>query len=626
MRIGLEATVLHLGAAVGGKAARRALREAQASCEQQEDVARRALFALGYDLVPTQYGPSDGRAPIIVFGDNIVLVERGDDVQFAELAAKAGRPDASALPAGFVVPRRPLQALAGRSPWRRLGALLEMERSELWTVFVYAGAIGLTTLATPIAVQTMFDIVAFGTLLQPLIVVAMILLAVLAFSGVLRVMEAIAVELIARRIFVRAATDFTHRIPLVDRNRMSAKELREKVTRFFDSAIAEKSAATVLLDGVTAVLQISVGLLLLAFYHPFLLAFDLALIVGIVLVVFPLGRHAVATAVLESKNKYKVAAWLQELASAPHAFGSATGLRHAEARADDLLANWLESRKDHFRIQLRQFGGMLALQIGASVGLLALGGALVIGGQLSLGQLVAAEVVMSVTVGSLAKIGKLFGKVYDLVAAVGKLGDVVDLPLRHDEGERVRRGSALSFGLEDTFEVTPNERVAVFGAPSQLLGLSDGVIVGGVRCTDLDPAGIREQVVVLCHDGIFEGDLLDNLAVADANVTHESAREALEAAGANDLARDIERAIGPQGAGLSPEQRTRLLVARALLRPSRVLILDHVFEELDESKAGTLVQQLFTLEDTTIVCLTERESIASLFDRSVRLDASVEAA
>lgn len=624
--VGLETVVLRLGVSAGPGRARAALREAMASSSDPVVVAREALFALGVDLVPTTYRRKDHRGPIIVIGDELVLVEEPGEARFEDVARTVGQPDATELSAAVPVLRRPLEVLAGRSPWGRVAALIGLERSDLWLVIVYAAGIGLTTLATPIAVQTLFDVVAFGTLLQPLVFVGLMLLAVLVFSAVLRVLEAIGVELISRRVFVRAATDFANRVPLIDRLSVSASELRERVNRFFDAIVAEKAVTSVLLDGVTAVLQIGVGLLLLAFYHPLLVAFDLALIVGIAIVVFPLGRRAVETAILESKYKFRIAGWLEELASAPHAFGSSTGLRFAGTRTDDLLAHWLDARKRQFRITLRQFTGMLVLQVTAGVGLLLIGGGLVIGRQLTLGQLVAAELVMSVTVASLLKIGKLFPKVYDLVAALGKLADVVELPVREPRGERVRAGTPLSLDMDDRLSVQAGERVGVLGAPRDINALAGTLYIGGVECCDLNPAELREQVLVLCRGGLFEGDVLENLAVFDERVTHERARLALERVGARRLAKDMDYALGAQGSGLGADERARLLIARALVRPPRLLILDHVLDEIGERTVEQLVDAIRSLEETTIVCLTERQSVAATMDRVVQLAPKEEAA
>lgn len=618
LRKGLDETVLSLCAPAGPVRARAALREARARADEPETILRTAAGSLGVDLIPTTYSAGDRREPIVVFGDDILLIDKQRGVNFDDVAELAGRRGSSELPAAVPVLRRPLQSLAGRTDWGRVFAFLQMERSDLWVVLTYSAAIGLMTLATPIAVQTLFDIVAFGTLLQPLIVVALILLGVLLFSGLLRVLEVIAVEFISRRIFVRVATDFAHRIPLVDRAKIPTEQLRERVNRFFDAVVVQKSASKIILDGTTAALQIIVGLLLLAFYHPLLLAFDVALIGG-VLIVFLLGRTAVSTAVLESKYKFRIAAWLGEVASAPNTFGSVTGYRYAENRTNDLLAHWLDARKKQFRVTLRQFGGMLFLQVLAGVGLLIIGGALVISRQLTLGQLVAAELVMSVTVASLAKIGKMFPKVYDLVAALGKLAQVVELPLREPEGEIFGDGAAVALSIDGSISVAPGERVAALGAPAGLFDLVNRITINGVSAEDIEPTDLRERVMVLSRRGLFEGDVLENLIVADDRITHQTARTALERVGANELAVEMDRQVGPQGSALSPCERVQLLAARALLAKPRALVLDRVLDPVDEDTVTQVIDALEDLEGTTVVCLTVRRSTASQLPRIVEL-------
>ena len=75
----------------------------------------------------------------------------------------------------------------------------------------------------------------------------------------------------------------------------------------------QKVVASLLLDGVAIVLQTVIGMVVLAFYHPFLLGFDVVLLLLIGLIVFGLGHGAVRTAMQESRAKYALADWLQEL-------------------------------------------------------------------------------------------------------------------------------------------------------------------------------------------------------------------------------------------------------------------------------------------------------------------------
>ncbi len=86
---------------------------------------------------------------------------------------------------------------------------------------------------------------------------------------------------------------------------------------------------------------------------------------------------------------------------------------------------------------IRQVVFAVGLQVVASTALLALGGWLVIDGQLTLGQLVASELVVTVVVGAFAKAGKSLEKFYDLMAGIDKVGHLLDIPTdpRHEPGQ-----------------------------------------------------------------------------------------------------------------------------------------------------------------------------------------------
>jgi ABC-type bacteriocin/lantibiotic exporter with double-glycine peptidase domain len=83
-------------------------------------------------------------------------------------------------------------------------------------------------------------------------------------------------------------------------------------------------------------------------------------------------------------------------------------------RADHLIFDYLTARASHFRILMRQIVFALGMQAVASTVLLGLGGWLVISAQLTLGQLVAAELIVAVIVGSFAKLGKHMESFYDV--------------------------------------------------------------------------------------------------------------------------------------------------------------------------------------------------------------------
>jgi ABC-type bacteriocin/lantibiotic exporter with double-glycine peptidase domain len=323
------------------------------------------------------------------------------------------------------------EATGSQSPWRRLRALISLEGKELFSLLAYALVLGGLSLAVPVAVQVLVNTIAFGTLIQPLVVLSLLLFGVLAFAGLVRLLQWYAVELVQRRLFVRVAEDFARRLPRVSPEAHARKDVREISNRFFEVVTLQKASARLLLDGLGLALQTAVGMVLLGFYHPMLLAFDVVLVLALIGVV-ALGRGAVGTAVEESAAKYRVAAWLQEVAGSPPRFADAEGALLAMQRADLLTRDYLTRRKTHFGRVLRQLVGGVALQVFAMSALLGLGGWLVIERELTLGQLIAAELVVGAVAAGFVKLGKHFETAYDLLASVEKVGKVLDLPVRPD--------------------------------------------------------------------------------------------------------------------------------------------------------------------------------------------------
>ncbi len=316
-------------------------------------------------------------------------------------------------------------------PLATLLNLLRPDRKDIYALIVFSIVVGVLGLATPLAVESLVNTVAFNRYLQPVIILAIILFTFLSFAAMLSVVIAVQIEVILRRLFVRIGLDAGHRLSNADLTKLDNRSGPELVNRFLDIAIVQKTIHSMLLEGVSMAIAITIGMIVLAIYHPFLLGFDIALLMLMGFMVFVLGRGAVKTSIKESKAKYRMLAWLEDIIACPTAFQLGGGL-FALDKTDQLLAQWLGYRKAHFSVLLRQIIFALSVYVVASVSLLTIGGFLVINNQLTLGQLVAAELIVAVIVGAFAKMGKQLEAFYDLMASVGKVGEVLDLSeMRH---------------------------------------------------------------------------------------------------------------------------------------------------------------------------------------------------
>jgi ABC-type bacteriocin/lantibiotic exporter with double-glycine peptidase domain len=538
------------------------------------------------------------------------------------------------------------------NPLARARAMLRLERDAVGILVVYAVLVGLLTLASPLTVQVLVNTVAFGTVIQPLLVLALALFGVLALAGGLRILEHYVAELLQQRIFVRAVADLAHRLPRVDASVSTKYYAPELVNRFFEVVSLQKSAANLLLDGMEVFLQAILGMTVLAFYHPLLLAFDALIITSLLAVVFLFGRGAIASSIAESDAKYAVVAWLEEVALNPTTLRSRAGARLASERANGLAREYLTRRRKHFRILFRQIIGVVSTQVMASALLLGLGGWLVISGELTLGQLVAAELIVTAVVTSIAKFGKHFESFYDMVTSLSKLGKLVDLPMEPPQGElpptsnipaRVGisglsvggvKGQDMLYGVD--LEVAPGEHTALTGPPcsgkSALLEAlyrmrapSKGRLeFDGADVRTLSIQALRDQMGFVRDAEVVDGTLEENVRLAHPGLPATEVVRALTAVGLQqELGRFPDGAatqITSGGAPLSDSQKLRLTIARAIAFRPRLLLIDGTLDRLEPGVRASVLRNLTAPGvPWTLVISTHAPDVMELCQRTVRM-------
>jgi ABC-type bacteriocin/lantibiotic exporter with double-glycine peptidase domain len=545
------------------------------------------------------------------------------------------------------------------SPLSRLGAFLWPDKKDLWVIVVFSIIDGVLLLATPIAVEALVNTVAFGRYLQPIVVLAIMLFTFLTFAAALRGLLSYVVEILQRRFFVRLVADLAYRLPRVRGTAFDNVHAPELVNRFFEIVTVQKALSSLLLDAVSIILQTFVGMAVLAFYHPFLLGFDLVLLLLIAFITFGLGRGAVKTAVNESIAKYAVGAWLEELVRHPTAFKLHSGHSFAVDRSDRLTVDYLEARRKHYRIVLRQLLFALGLQATVATALLGLGGWLVIQGQLTLGQLVAAELIVTVIVGSFAKMGKHLETFYDLSASMDKLGHLFDLPTeRHDKQFHLKaglpaqvavRGVSYSYdALEShrhevlhgvSLEIKPGEHVALIGpsgsGKSTLIDLLSGVRqpvsghleLDGIDLRELRADSLREHLAVSRSIEIFHGTIDENVHLNRPHISAHDVREALAAVGLVDevlqLPDGLNTMLQTNGAPLSTTQALRLMLARAIVGSPRLLLIDGTLDALsDDMQHALLARILGPSRPWTVLIATGRQVVIGRCDHVVTLGQS----
>ncbi|MBA3976068.1 MAG: ABC transporter ATP-binding protein [Candidatus Solibacter sp.] len=529
-----------------------------------------------------------------------------------------------------------------------------MESRELWVAVIYSAVIGLVTLVLPVATQTLVNTVAFGTVLQPLVVLTALVFIALLFGSILNGYRLWVVELIQRRIFVRISGDVTHRLVRVQPEAFDQHHGPELVNRFLEVVTVQKAAATLLVDGLTVVFSATIGMILLAIYHPWLLAFDIFLLILFNIILFPFGIGAIPTAVKESTSKFALVAWMEEIARHQIAFKTKSGAELASSRTNALVMDYLGHRARHFRILLRQIVSAFVLQALASAVLLGVGGWLVIQRQLTLGQLVAAELIVALVLASFTKFGKHLEAFYDLMASVDKIGYLADLPVERTDGEavpartngaRIRmhihraghmRARPVLSGIE--WEIPAGAKYGLVGCAGSgksflfdtlylFRAPEDGWIeFDGKDTRDLSLDDLRQQIGLVRKPEVFDGTIIENLRLGRYSLDTAEAREALTKAGLIEEVQALPDGLNARlqtgGSPLSSSQAIRLELARALANKPRLLLLDECLDFLEDVPGrGDLLDRLLGPSALwTVIVATQSEEILSRCDKVFRLE------
>lgn len=539
-----------------------------------------------------------------------------------------------------------------KTPMQRLLDMVHIERQDIILLVALTFGYGLLNIATPVAVQALVNIVTMGGVLQPLFVVSLILFALLVLSGMLYVYETYIVELIQRRIFIRTAVSAAKNSQGIQTIVYDTENPVELMNRFFDTSTVQKSAATLLTVGLTAVLQGLIGSLILIFYSLYFAIIVIVVVMMLAIIIFVLGRRGIPTAIDESITKYKMAAWLETIARNFYVFKFYRAAERTASYTDTLSKEYLAKREEHFQTLLMQNIGAVLLYALVGTSMLALGGALVIQGQINLGQFVAAELIIF---GVLAAFVRFISKLeyfYDMLAALDKIGVLIDLPQEPIGAHNVERSQivklsahTISFAysariqpIHDlSFNLNKGQSLAVLGASgagkSTLVGLLLGLrnpSMGHVAYDDLDlrqlnQTQLRNRIGLANRVEILEGTILDNIRMGRDEISLSEINEVLNELGLlNDFAKlenSLDTPLTAFGAPLSTTQLQRLMLARAMVGKPCLLIIDGLLDSLDDIELDAVMQLLVQHQQEWMLIVTTRfPSIAKQFNQTLKLE------
>ena len=538
------------------------------------------------------------------------------------------------------------------SPMQRFWRLLKPDRADIRNVYVYAIFNGLINLSLPLGIQAIVNLIQGGQINTSWVVLVAIVVLGVGLSGVLQIFQLRIVENLQQKIFTRAAFEFAYRIPKIRLEALYKKYAPELMNRFFDVMSLQKGLTKILIDFSAAILQMVFGLILLSFYHPFFILFSLILVVFVFIVFRLTAAIGLAKSLEESKNKYKVAYWLEELARTSSTFKLAGKSSLPLQKTDKAVGKYLDAREEHFSILVRQYSLMVIFKVIIVTGLLAIGGILVMEQLMNIGQFVAAEIIILLIITSVEKIVLSIETIYDVLTGLEKIGQVTDLELENDEGVDLSQecqetpvylkfdqvsfiypGNKQKSLNNVSFEVSSGERIMVTGGNlsgkstllqivAGLYDVNDGTIsYQGLSKRSISSESLRSIMGdCLSQEQLFEGTILENLTLNDPTISLKDVKQVLKDLGISDfigqLYDGLETEIEPQGANLPRSIGQLLLIARSVVKRPKILLLEDALEHLDEKHRKCVIDYITDpARNWTLMASSTDSYLASKSDR-----------
>jgi putative ABC transport system ATP-binding protein len=535
-----------------------------------------------------------------------------------------------------------------------IGLLLRLERRLLALVVSYSLAIGLFALIVPLTVQELTNTFAFA--IQPVTIVTLagVMIAALLFVGAFRSLQYYAVEVLERRLFARVAIGMAQQIPHLQVLGFKPRY----ANHFMETVFMQRALSVLLVDLINVVVGGAVGMTILVFYHPYFLLYNALLLAGFG-IVFLLSHGGLKATIEMSHAKYDTLHWMQEISYNLLHFKATDSRAILMQRTDELVGKYVERRQTRFGILIRQYLGSVGWQAIAHGGLIATAAWLLSIGQLTLGQLVAAEVVVSGLLASFDEVVKRMGHIFYFMTGLSELDFVLSLP-------KDQESSGLSVPLPDptvhgirltckdltvhhpgvpaiferfNVEVTPGEKIGIYAsstvaktALARVLSGLEAPTNGLIRYNGVDLRHIDMSAINRCRGfmidsqlTLFEGTIEDNIVLGRSYIPYSDVRWALRFAELEEdvdaLPQGLKTHIRAPGKILAPTHIMRILLARAVLARPQIMIFDGTLHTLQPVLRETLLRRLCSKDEPwSVIFVSNDPNLTPHVDRRLILE------
>ncbi|MCS6823061.1 MAG: ATP-binding cassette domain-containing protein [Cytophagaceae bacterium] len=538
-------------------------------------------------------------------------------------------------------------------PVARLLNVLVSERKEILYVYAYSLLASLLGLSMPLGVQSIISFVSSGQIPTSVVVlVALILIGILVTGG-LQFMQITMVEHIQQRIFVKTAFSFAYRIPKLKIESVLNYYPPELINRFFDIITLQKGLAKLLIEFTVALLQIIFGLLLLSLYHVSFIFFGLTLI-GVLYLVFRFtANKGLKTSLTESKYKYLIANWLEEIAKSLSTFKLAGYSNLPIEKTDYYVSNYIHARKSHFNVLCTQYISFVIFKTLITGGLLILGSILLLKKEINIGQFVATEIVIILVMNSVEKLILQLDTVYDVLTSLEKIGAVMDLPIETSKGINIDNTSfengirleacnvTYKFPHEPEYilkginlKIDSGEKICITGFSTSgkttfiniLLGFLTSyggvVTINGLSMRDINKNSYINHVGDnVSQEDLFDDTILNNITIGRNNIPLEDVLWAIELVGLTDFVfsqpNGINTVLMNGKHGISESIARKIIIARSIAKRPKLLVLEDFLLGLEKHQKIVLLNTIIQQKGWTVILVSNDEDVMKMCDRTV---------
>ena len=534
---------------------------------------------------------------------------------------------------------------------------LQKYKRVLIEVFIASFFVQLFQLANPLMIQVIIDKVISQNSPSTLGYLVFFLIVINIFEALLTTLRTYLFVDTTNRIDLSLGSeiiDHLLRLPLRYFEKRPVGEIStrvnelERIRQFLTG-----TALTVVLDCIFSVIYVAVMFL----YSPLLTAVSLAIIpvfIALTLIFSPTIRKQLR---VKAERNAETQSYLVEVL---------TGIQTVKAQNIELRSRW-KWQERYARYISTGFKTVITSTLAKSASdflnklsrviLIGMGAYLVLEGKLTLGQLIAFRIIAGYVTSPVMRLATLWQNFQETALSLERLADIVDNP---EEGEADRNNipmpaikgkvkyDNLSFRFKTTgplqlknvtTEFAPGTFVAIVGESgagkstmtkllSRLYEPEGGrILVDGYDINRVELYSLRRQIGVVPQDTLlFEGTILDNIALTNPDATTEEIIAAAQIAAAHDfimtLPNGYNTRVGERGSALSGGQRQRIAIARTILQAPAMMILDEATSALDFSTEQEVSRNLKeALKGRTVFFITHRLGTIKNADTIVMMDA-----